>query len=141
MSGRVCGGVPLFGLAMEVVRIGIVVCSDRASAGVYEDRGGPAVRAYLNDRIETPFEEEFAVVPDNRKQIEDKLIELCEKKCALVLTTGGGKRSVPLGHSASGLLVSVRGPDVHAADHRHARSARDWPIRHGLHARSDRGGV
>lgn len=74
------------------VKIGILVCSDRASAGVYEDRGGPVVKEYLAAKIESAYEELFTVVPDAQDGIEAKLIEWCdEEKCALVVTTGGEK--------------------------------------------------
>ncbi len=72
------------------VRIGILVLSDRASAGVYEDRSGPAIRAWLARRVATPWEERYRVIPDDRATIEAALVALCdEERCALVVTTGG----------------------------------------------------
>ena len=45
-------------------RIGIVVVSDRASAGVYEDRGGPAIKECLADMLACPYEIDFRMIPD-----------------------------------------------------------------------------
>lgn len=71
-------------------RIGIVTVSDRASQGIYEDRGGPAIREYLTEILTCPFEIEGRVIPDERPLIEQTLRELCdERQCCLVITTGG----------------------------------------------------
>lgn len=72
----------------ERVRIGILTVSDRASQGVYEDRGGPAILAELEKILATSFEPVTRVIPDERATIERSLIELCES-CCLVVTTGG----------------------------------------------------
>lgn len=70
--------------------IGIVTVSDRASQGVYEDRGGPAIREYLAEILTSPFEIATRVIPDERPVIEQTLIELCDAAgCCLVVTTGG----------------------------------------------------
>lgn len=70
------------------VRIGIVTVSDRASQGVYEDRGGPAILAELEKILTTSFEPVTRVIPDERAAIERTLIEL-SGSCCLVVTTGG----------------------------------------------------
>ena len=71
-------------------RIGIVTISDRASAGVYEDLGGPGIRATLNRFLVTPWEEVYRVIPDEQIVIEGTLKSLCDDLgCCLVLTTGG----------------------------------------------------
>ena len=57
-------------------RIGIVVVSDRASAGVYEDKGGPAIRDCLAEIISSPYEIVFKMIPDERPVIEETLREL-----------------------------------------------------------------
>ena len=76
------GGVP--------VRIGIVVVSDRASRGEYEDRGGPAVRAYLSDVLTTPWRDITRVIPDEVELVRDTLVGLVDDEgCSLVITTGG----------------------------------------------------
>ncbi len=73
-----------------VARIGIVTVSDRASRGVYEDRGGPAIRDYLAEVLASPFEPVARVVEDEVKQITAALAELCDDEgCCLVVTTGG----------------------------------------------------
>lgn len=74
----------------EPARIGIVTVSDRASRGEYEDRGGPAIRAYLDEVLTSPWEAVARVVPDEPAELEAALIELCDDEgCSLVVTTGG----------------------------------------------------
>lgn len=71
-------------------RIGILTISDRASARVYEDRSGPAIRACLDDFLVTPWRAYEQVVPDEWDDIETALISLCDGgACGLVVTTGG----------------------------------------------------
>lgn len=73
-----------------VARIGVVTVSDRASAGVYEDRGGPAIEAFLAGCITSSYELERRLVADERAVIADTLIELIDsQRCCLVVTTGG----------------------------------------------------
>src|SRR5947209_10853164 len=72
------------------IRIGIVTVSDRASRGVYEDRGGPAIRDCLTEILSCPWEAVARVIPDERPLIEATLTELCDAAgCCLVVTTGG----------------------------------------------------
>jgi molybdopterin adenylyltransferase len=72
------------------VRIGIVTVSDRASRGVYQDLGGPAIRACLTEILSCPWEAVPRLIPDERPQIEATLKELCDREgCCLVVTTGG----------------------------------------------------
>ena len=74
----------------QSARIGIVTVSDRASQGVYEDLGGPAIRACLAEILSSPWEVVARVIPDERPLIESTLKELCDQeKCCLVVTTGG----------------------------------------------------
>jgi len=71
-------------------RIGIVTVSDRASRGEYEDRGGPAVREYLDEVMSSPFEAVARIVPDERPDLDRTLEALCDDEgCCLVITTGG----------------------------------------------------
>ena len=71
-------------------RIGIVTLSDRASAGVYEDLSGKAIREVLGEWLATPWEPVVRLIPDDRPTIERTLIELCDvEQCGLVVTTGG----------------------------------------------------
>lgn len=71
-------------------RIGVVTVSDRASQGVYEDRGGPAIREYLAEILTSPFEVVARVIPDEQLLIEATLRDLCnDAGCCLVVTTGG----------------------------------------------------
>lgn len=70
--------------------IGILTVSDRASSGEYEDKSGPAISAWLNDVLATPWREIYRVVPDERPKIEAAVKELAdESECSLILTTGG----------------------------------------------------
>ena len=74
---------------MELV-IGLVSVSDRASGGVYQDLGLPALAEWLAAALATPFRIEQRLIPDERAQIEAALIELVDQqRCHLVLTTGG----------------------------------------------------
>ena len=78
------------GLGGGEPRIGVLTVSDRASRGVYEDRGGPAILEYLGEVLATPFEAVSRIVEDERLVIERSLRELCdEERCCLVVTTGG----------------------------------------------------
>ena len=71
-------------------RIGILVASDRAARGEYEDRGGPAVEAYLADVLTSAWKADLRVIPDDRETIEETLRDLCDRAgCCLVITTGG----------------------------------------------------
>lgn len=72
------------------LRIGLVSISDRASQGVYEDKGIPALREWLNAALMTPWQEISRVIPDERADIESTLMDLVDHEaCSLVLTTGG----------------------------------------------------
>ena len=72
------------------VKIGIVSISDRASSGVYEDKGLPALQEWLSRALKNPLQFEPRLIPDEQATISATLIELVdEARCALVLTTGG----------------------------------------------------
>lgn len=74
----------------EEVPIGIVTVSDRASRGIYEDLGGPAIREELGRILITPWRPVARVIPDEQPVIEAALKELCDVEgCPLVVTTGG----------------------------------------------------
>jgi molybdopterin adenylyltransferase len=74
----------------DPVRIGIVSISDRASTGVYEDKGLPALRDWLERALKNPVTFEPRLIPDEKDRISEALIELIDVAgCALVLTTGG----------------------------------------------------
>jgi molybdopterin adenylyltransferase len=73
----------------EPVRIGIVSVSDRASSGVYEDKGLPALKDWLTRALHNPIEFDARLIPDEQADISATLIELVNAGCALVLTTGG----------------------------------------------------
>ncbi|SEG05887.1 molybdopterin adenylyltransferase [Bosea lathyri] len=72
------------------IRIGIVTVSDRASAGIYADEGGPAIRDYLDKVLASLWHPVIRVIPDDRKIIADTLVELADREgCCLIVTTGG----------------------------------------------------
>ncbi len=71
------------------VKIGIVSISDRASSGVYEDKGLPALQTWLSHALKNPLQFESRLIPDEKERISATLIELVEAGCSLVLTTGG----------------------------------------------------
>jgi molybdopterin adenylyltransferase len=74
----------------ETLRIGLVSISDRASQGVYEDQGIPALRTWFEGTLTSPWQMETRLIPDEQASIENTLIELVDKVgCHLVLTTGG----------------------------------------------------
>ena len=86
----------------DTVRIGIVSTSDRASAGVYEDKGLPALRDWLTRALKNPLVFEPRLIPDDQATISATLIELVDQaRCDLVLTTGGtGPARARVGRSA-----------------------------------------
>ena len=72
------------------IRIGLVSISDRASSGVYQDQGIPALEAWLGSAVTSAWESVRRLIPDERALIEKTLIELVDQEgCSLVLTTGG----------------------------------------------------
>lgn len=74
----------------EPVRIGLVSVSDRASSGVYQDQGIPALQDWLSQALKNPLSWETRLIPDDLQTISNSLIELVDQRaCDLVLTTGG----------------------------------------------------
>ena len=73
----------------EPVKIGIVSVSDRASSGVYEDKGLPALQDWLTRALKNPIAFDPRLIPDEAARISAALIELVDAGCSLVLTTGG----------------------------------------------------
>jgi molybdopterin adenylyltransferase len=74
----------------DLVRIGVVSVSDRASAGVYQDKGIPALKDWLTLALRNPIEWHERLIPDEQDGISAALIELADTvRCDLVLTTGG----------------------------------------------------
>jgi molybdopterin adenylyltransferase len=75
--------------AFDPIKIGIVSISDRASTGVYEDKGLPALQGWLTRALKNPINFEPRLIPDEQARISATLIELVDAGCSLVLTTGG----------------------------------------------------
>ncbi|MEP6875876.1 MAG: molybdopterin adenylyltransferase, partial [Burkholderiales bacterium] len=75
---------------LATLRIGVVSVSDRASSGVYEDLGIPALQSWLTSAVRNPVHWEARLIPDDEAGIRAALIELVDDQhCDLVLTTGG----------------------------------------------------
>jgi len=74
----------------KFIKIGLISISDRASSGVYEDQGIPALRDWLTSALVTPWEHVARIIPDEQDEIEAMLRDLVDhEECSLVLTTGG----------------------------------------------------
>ena len=77
-------------MTRDTLVIGLVSISDRASTGVYEDKGIPALQEWLASALTTPWRVETRLIADDQSTIENTLIELVDRSnCHLVLTTGG----------------------------------------------------
>ena len=74
---------------VDAIKIGIVSISDRASSGVYQDLGLPALKSWLETALTNPIEFIPKLIPDEQEKISAALIELVDAGCCLVLTTGG----------------------------------------------------
>jgi molybdopterin adenylyltransferase len=80
----------MFDTALDPVRIGLVSVSDRASSGVYEDKGIPALKEWLSRALRNTIQWEARLIPDEEAGISATLRELVDSAaCDLVLTTGG----------------------------------------------------
>jgi len=76
--------------AHDPLRIGVVSVSDRASTGVYEDKGIPALKDWLARAVRNPVTWEARLIPDEQERISAALVDLCDTaRCDLVFTTGG----------------------------------------------------
>ena len=73
----------------DAVKIGIVSVSDRASSGVYIDKGLPALKDWLTRALRNPITFEERLIPDEQAAISAALMALVDAGCSLVLTTGG----------------------------------------------------
>lgn len=77
-------------MSESFIRIGLVSISDRASSGVYEDKGLPSLKEWLTHAMRTPWEAVARIIPDEQAEIEATLRDLVDhENCSLVLTTGG----------------------------------------------------
>jgi molybdopterin adenylyltransferase len=76
-------------MSHDPVTIGIVSVSDRASTGVYQDQGLPALQQWLTRALKNPVTFAPRLIPDEQPRISATLVELVDIGCSLVLTTGG----------------------------------------------------
>jgi len=74
---------------MDIIKVGVVTTSDRASAGIYEDISGKAIMDTFNDYLLNKVEYIYRCIPDEQSIIEDTLKELANAKCDIIVTTGG----------------------------------------------------
>ena len=113
---------------MSIARIGIVTVSDRASRGEYEDKGGPAIRAWFKRVLSTPWEAVARVIPDEQALIEAALIELSDVEgCSLIVTTGGtGVSPSDRTPEATRAVIDKMSP----ADHMHGQNPAGLPQFH-----------
>ncbi len=88
-GGSEVHAVTSVGATYDQVKIGIVSISDRASTGVYEDKGLPALKDWLGRAVRNPITWVERLIPDELDGISATLIELVDAGCSLVLTTGG----------------------------------------------------
>jgi molybdopterin adenylyltransferase len=74
----------------KTINIGIINVSDRASAGIYEDIPGKAIVQTLTEYLKSPWNKEYAVIPDEQSIIEATLIRMTDElNCCLIITCGG----------------------------------------------------
>jgi hypothetical protein len=108
-------------------KIGILTVSDRAARGEYEDRGGPAIRVYLDEVLSCRFEPVARLVSDDQPLIEAALRELCQaQQCCLVITTGGtGPAARDVTPEAPGLVGEGADGHIVAASCGHLRRRPD----------------
>jgi molybdopterin adenylyltransferase len=77
-------------MTQKLLKVGILTISDRASAGVYEDLSGKAIKDYLQDNMASDWKSEYLLVPDSLSAIKKGIMQLADKhSCQLLLTTGG----------------------------------------------------
>lgn len=75
---------------MATIRIGIINVSDRASQGIYEDTPGITIAATLTEYLRSPWEKEYAIIPDEQLVIEETMKKMADEKgCCLIITSGG----------------------------------------------------
>lgn len=77
-------------MTKQFTKIGLISISDRASSGVYEDKGIPSLQEWLGKTLTSPFTLETRLIADEQSVIEQTLIDLVDMQaCHLILTTGG----------------------------------------------------
>ncbi len=77
-------------MTKQFIKIGLISISDRASSGIYEDKGIPSLQEWLTKALATPFTLETRLIADEQTLIESTLIEMVDEHgCHLILTTGG----------------------------------------------------
>ena len=74
----------------QTAKIGIINVSDRASQGIYEDIPGKAIVETLTEYLTSPWEKEYAVIPDEQDQLEATMKKMADDEgCCLIVTSGG----------------------------------------------------
>ena len=76
-------------MSLDTIKVGIITASDRASAGIYDDISGMAIKETMQEYLKNDIEFEYRCIPDEQEIIEKTMRELVELKCDLIVTTGG----------------------------------------------------
>lgn len=74
---------------LQPIRIGVLVSSDRAFKGEYEDISGKAIKEVLSEFIKNPCEFDYKIVSDDFTPLQETMLKMCESHCDLIVTTGG----------------------------------------------------
>tara|TARA_B100001996_G_scaffold162852_1_gene124201 strand:- start:741 stop:1289 length:549 start_codon:yes stop_codon:yes gene_type:complete len=74
---------------VDTIHFGVLTASDRAANGEYDDLSGPAIEEFLHQAISNPFEIHREIIPDEQDTIESAMIDLCNRGCSVIITTGG----------------------------------------------------
>ncbi|MCH7400825.1 molybdopterin adenylyltransferase [Belliella kenyensis] len=74
---------------MEKIKIGVITCSDRAAANIYEDISGKEIMYFFEEVLVGAWEPIYQVIPDDKENIVSTLKSMAEEQCALIVTTGG----------------------------------------------------
>ncbi|MGY6742727.1 MAG: molybdopterin adenylyltransferase [Cecembia sp.] len=75
---------------MDKIKIGVLTCSDRAAANIYEDISGQEIIKFFEEVLQNPWEPIYVVIPDEKLEIVSALTSMAEvHQCALIVTTGG----------------------------------------------------
>jgi len=80
---------PIVDPRCDALKIGLLSISDRASSGVYEDKGLPALKDWLSNALWNPIDWQARIIPDEQALITSSLLDLVQEGCHLILTTGG----------------------------------------------------
>jgi hypothetical protein len=81
-------------MTQKLLKVGILTISDRASAGVYEDLSGKAIKDYLQDNMASDWKSEYLLVPDSLSAIKKGIMQLGRQALLPVASNHGRHRSI-----------------------------------------------